>query len=193
MAAKTPDDFSRLRMTVACAMDAEAQTLLRHLQRTRAVVRHVWPLPEKIGNDADIVLIDCAPGVAQHLDWMPGEAAAALVLLLPQTGRIDLRDIQAACPDAVLHRPYLPQAIDVALAVARDHFGYSKRQRIRISRMEENIRAIRDIEKAKRVIMDRNQVNEEEAFRIMRQMAMERRATIASIAAKLVDSAALLV
>jgi AmiR/NasT family two-component response regulator len=41
--------------------------------------------------------------------------------------------------------------------------------------------------------MDRNQVNEEEAFRIMRQMAMERRATIASIAAKLVDSAALLV
>lgn len=184
----TTEQISRQRILVVCEPDAEGQTLLRHLQRTRASVMQMWPAPERIGENADVLLCEYGPGLGQRLAWMPGEPRAALIILLPQTGRIDLREIQAACPDAVLHRPYLPNAIDVALLVGLDHFNFGKRQRLRIARMDENIHAMRDIEMAKHVIMARNQVGEAEAFRMLRDMAMQRRVTVASIASKFVDS-----
>jgi AmiR/NasT family two-component response regulator len=119
---------------------------------------------------------------------MPGEAEAALVVLLPQNGRVDFNELHVACPNAVLHRPYLPNAIDAALLVAHDQFAFFKRQKSRIMRMEENARAMRDIEKAKQLIMLRDHVNEAEAFRTLRDIAMKKRVTIASIASKLVDT-----
>lgn len=182
------EQLSRLNILLVCQTDSEGQTLLRHLQRTRAAVMHMWPAPERIGENADVVLCEYGPGLRQRLAWMPGEPRAALIVLLPQTGRLDLRELQAACPDAVLHRPYLPDAIDVALMVGLDHFNFGKRQRMRIARLDENIHAMRDIEMAKHVIMERNKVGEAEAFRMLRDMAMQRRMTVASVASKFVDS-----
>lgn len=182
------DQFSRLRILVACETDMDGQTLIRHLQRTRATVRNIWPVPEKIGESADVLLCEYSGGLGKRLAWMPGEPLAALIVLLPQSGGYDLREVQAACPDAVLHRPYLPHAVDVAMMVALDHFNFGKRQRLRIARMDENIHAMRDIEMAKHLIMARNQVGEAEAFRILRDLAMQRRVTVASVASKFVDS-----
>ncbi len=189
MTSSPTEQFSRLRMVVACEMDGDGQTLVRHLQRSRASVRHIWPLPERLGENADVVFCEYAEGLGRRLAWMPGEPAAALIVLLPQSGRSDLREIQAACPDAVLHRPYLAHAIDVALMLALDHFGFGRRQRQRIARMDENIRAARDIEIAKHAIMARDRVNEAEAFRVLRDIAMQKRVTVAAIAAKFVDTA----
>lgn len=181
------DPLARKSVTLYAATGPGEETLFRHLQRTRASVRHIWPLPERIGEDADLVLCEYDPGLAARLSWMPGEPRAALVVLLPQAGRIDLRGLRAACPDAVLQRPWLPQAIDVALALALDHFSYGDRMRQRIQRMDENIHAMRTIELAKHQIMAKNGVDDAEAFRILRNMAMQRRATVAAIAARLVD------
>lgn len=189
MNAPKAEHLSRLNIMVVGEIGSETQTLVRHLQRSRAAVQHVWPAPERIGENTDILLCEYGPGLGRQLAWMPGEPTAALIITLPQSGRFDLSEIQAACPDAVLHRPYLPHAIDVAIQVALDHFSFGKRMRTRIARMDENIRALRDIEKAKHAIMLRNNVGEAEAFRMLRDMAMQRRVTVASIAAKLVDSA----
>lgn len=188
MAANPVSQFSRLRLLVVCEADDEGQTLLRHLQRTRAAVRHQWPAPDRIGENADVLFCEYGPGLGSRLAWMPGEAEAALIVLLPHNGRFDFNELQAACPNAVLHRPYLPHAVDAALLVANDQFAFFKRQKSRITRMEENVRAMRDIEKAKQLIMLRDRVSEAEAFRTLRDIAMKKRATIASIASKLVDT-----
>lgn len=188
MSKNPAEQFARLRLTLVCEMDSEGQNLLRHLQRTRAAVRHFWPPPERMGADCDVVLSEMMPGLGRRLSWMPGEPAAALIVLLPPAGHPDLQEMQAACADAALHRPYQSSAIDVALLLALDHFGLAKRQRQRIARMDENIRAMRDIEMAKHAIMAQRHVGEAEAFRILRDMAMQRQATIASVAAKFIDS-----
>ena len=185
--------FSRLKMTLICEPNSEGNELLRHLQRTRANVRHIWPVPETIGENTDIVFCDYVRGISRRLAWAPGESKAALVLLLPQSGHYDLREVHAAFPDAVLYRPYIGHMIDLAMTLALDHFGYVRRQHLRIARLDENIKALRDIEKAKHVIMAKRKVDENEAYRIMRDIAMERRTTIASVAEKLVDSSNLLI
>ena len=181
-----------LRILVGCDLEGSGQGLLRHLQKSRASVRHCWPLPEVIGSDADLVICDHAAGLGQRLAWPPGEPLAALILTLPQSGRYNLDEIQGACPDAVLARPFTLPQVDVAVMLALDHFSYGRRQRSRIDRLEENLKSIRTIEKAKLAIMAREKVDDEGAFRILRSLAMTRRMTVAAVAGRIVDSEDLL-
>ena len=133
---------------LACELDGEGMKLMRHLQRTRATVRHVWPTPSPLGGNADVVIVEYAKELSRSVIWDPGEASAALIVLLPQGSQYDLVDLRKSLPDAVLYRPYHAPAIDVALMLALDHFSYGKRQRMRIARLDENIKAMRDIEEA---------------------------------------------
>ncbi|MCB1431219.1 MAG: ANTAR domain-containing protein [Alphaproteobacteria bacterium] len=188
MTSPLSQQLARLSVVLACEPDIEGAKLLRHLQRTRADVRHVWPVPASLGENADLVLVEYSRGLSGKFAWVPGEASAALVILVPQAGQFHLEELRKGLPDAVLHRPYQPHAIDAALMLALDHFSYGKRQRLRIARLDENIKALRDIEKAKHFIMIRKSLGENEAYRVLRDMAMERRVTIAELAAKLVDS-----
>jgi AmiR/NasT family two-component response regulator len=181
--------LSRLNILLVCEPGAEEQSLLRHLQRTRATVRHVWPAPETIGENTDLMIAQYMRGIGQRLSWVPGEAKAAFIILLPQNGQYDLAEVRGALPDSVIYRPFLPHAIDVALMLALDHFSYGKRQRLRISRLDENMRALRDIEKAKHAIMSSQDIGESDAYRVLRDMAMEKRVTIAEVAGRMVDSA----
>ena len=117
---------------------------------------------------------------------------AALILTLPQSGPYNLDEIQGACQDAVLARPFTLPQVDVAVMLALDHFSYGRRQRSRIDRLEENLKSIRTIEKAKLAIMAREKVDDEGAFRILRSLAMTRRMTVAAVAGRIVDSEDLL-
>ncbi|MET2831125.1 ANTAR domain-containing protein [Mesorhizobium shangrilense] len=156
MAGGSPDQFSRITITLVGELDEQGHFLLRELQRTRARVNHRWPIPEHIGEDTDIVLCQFVPDLSRRYTWMPGEANAAGIALLPQNGLYDMRPLEAALPDAVLHRAYLPHAVLTALSIAWDHFSFCRRQRVRIARLDETIRSLRDIERAKHLIMADN-------------------------------------
>jgi AmiR/NasT family two-component response regulator len=192
MTVSLQQQLSRLDIVLCCEPDSEGRNLLRHLQRTRAAVRHVWPLPDELGENADVVMVEYFRNLGRRLAWVPGEASAALIVLLPQSGQYEIDELRQALPDAVLFRPYLPHAINVSLMLALDHFSFAKRQRMRVARLDENIKALRDIEKAKHIIMTRKSLGENDAYRVLRDMAMERRMTIAGIAAKVVDSSDML-
>jgi AmiR/NasT family two-component response regulator len=188
MATRPLEQFSRLTITLVCDLDEQGQFLMRELQRTRAHVKQRWPVPERIGGETDIVVCEYLPDLSGRFAWMPGEATAASIVLLPQAGQYDMRMLQSSLPDAIIHRPYLSHSILTALVIGWDHFSFARRQRSRIARLDENVRSLRDIERAKLIIMAEKNISEYKAFNVLRDMAMERRVTIAALAASLVDS-----
>lgn len=192
MTAEFQQRLSRLRVAVFCEPGPDAAALIRHLQRGRIAVRHGLPLPEQTGAGADLLVCDYVKGLAMRLPWPPGEPGAALAIVLPNNGAYSLSELQGMCPDAVLHRPLTPHAIDTAIMLALDHFAFIRRLRARIDRVEENVRAIRNIEKAKQVLMSVHNIDEEKAFQMLRELAMKKRVTIASLAGRLIDSGELL-
>ena len=177
---------------VAAARDAQVDLLLRELRRTVSHIVHVYPVNGRIPAEHDVVLADFSPALLDMLPWVPGEATAALIVLLPESGPSSLLKLRDCCPDAVLHRPFQPAAVQTALMLARSQFQFIRRLRSRITRLDENIRAIRDIERAKTIIMNSRQLGEDEAYAFLRNQAMERRTTIASLASHLLDSHQLL-
>lgn len=82
--------------------------------------------------------------------------------------------------------------MQVILAVARSHFLYERRLRLRIDKLDENLRTMRSVERAKSLLIRLKNVSEEEAYNYLRRQAMERRVTIGAVANAVIDSFELL-
>lgn len=183
-----PSEIADLDIVVASRRDESGELLIRDLQRTRARVRHAWPLPDRLPEDADVIFCDLEAGLSNRIPWNPGEPKAALVVILATQPPPDLDLLRNCAPDAVLHRPFTTHAVLSALVLARTHFTYEQRLRGRIEKLDETLRSIRAVERAKAILMARRQMREEEAYQFMRRQAMTRRVPISAVAAAIVDS-----
>jgi len=183
-----PSEIAGLDIVVAIRRDEGGELLIRDLQRTRAKVRHVWPLPERLPEDADVIFCDLAPGLANRIPWVPGEPKAAFVVIVPTLPPPDLEMLRNCAPDAVLHRPLTTHAVLSSLILARAHFTYNQRLRSRIEKLDETLRSIRGVERAKAILMAKRNMREDEAYQFMRRQAMTRRVSISAVAAVVVDT-----
>lgn len=185
-AAERGTGLATLDIVVAVARDESGQVLLRELQRTRARVRHLWPLVEPLPEDADVLFCEATPEAVRLVPWPLGEPRAALVMVVSPTSDLDV--LRRAAPDAVLHRPFSPQVVLTGLMVAHANFTYASRLRQRIQKLDETSRTIRSVERAKTMLMQSRRMREEEAYRFMRNQAMTRRISIGAFAAAIVES-----
>jgi AmiR/NasT family two-component response regulator len=182
--------LANLNITVCAEPGAEREQLIRELQRTRASVIRQWPMPRALSVEPDVLFCEFASDLFARLPWNPGEPRCALVILLPQSGSYDPDAVYKCSPGAVLYRPFQPHAILTALMLAQGQFQYEKRLRTRIERLDETLRLLREVEQAKRILMEREQLSEQDAYDRMRSLAMKKRTTVAQLAAQIVDSAA---
>ena len=181
-----------LSAVVVAPVDDQTSLLLRELQRFRMRVRQVWPMPESVPGDADVVYCEYCPDLARRLPWIPGDARSALVVIVPQTETIQAEALSHATPNAVLSRPFTSNAVLSSLVLARSQFGYEKRLRSKIEKLDENLRSMRTVERAKAILMATRQMPETEAYSFIRRQAMDRRVSASAVAAAIVDSFELL-
>ena len=179
------DDLS---VSVICEPGPDTELLAREVQRTRARVTRIWPMPPRLPDDHDILVCDYTESLTDALPWSPGEAGSALIVVLPACGIYNYELLTSCSPDAVLHRPFRPHMVKTSLMIARNQFLYFKRLQMRIARLDETLRAARDIERAKHIIMQSRSVSESEAYECLRRSAMDRRVTIATMATAIIDS-----
>lgn len=184
--------FADLSIGVVSERNQEGDALLRALQKLRARPRHIWPIPTTLPTGFDFVLCDQCEDLPRRVPWLPGEPEAALIVLLKTSSQFRPDLLRDSAAHGVLVLPADPLTLQCTLALARDHFRYEQRLRGRIDKLDENLRNMRSVERAKSIIMLRNNVNEEEAYQFLRKQAMTKRVSIGAIANAIVDSQELL-
>lgn len=180
--------LSRLDIMLVTKPDDDGLELARMLAYTKACVERRWPYPEQIGTNCDIVVCDFVPGIEKRYPWLPGEATAAVVLVLPPVSKFDVDQIHTALPDALLYRPFRPDTCLAVLSTAWDSFSYHRRLNSRIAQLDDSVRSLRDIERAKTILMQERKMSETKAFQALREEAMERRMQVSKLAKTIVDS-----
>jgi len=185
-------DFGDLEVAVITDRDDAGGQLIREIQRTRARVTHIWPAPPQIPVTFDVIYCDLLEDLPQRLAWPPGEPEAALVVILSTARNYDMGLLHNCAPQAVVHQPVTAQSVLASLFLGHDHFLYERRLRGRIEKLDDNLRTMRSVERAKAILMQTRSVSEEEAYHYLRRQAMERRVTIGSLANAIVDSQDLL-
>ncbi|NIA69891.1 ANTAR domain-containing protein [Pelagibius litoralis] len=181
-----------LDIAVITKRDEEGERLIRGLQSLRSRVNHVWPVPEQIPVENDVVFCDLIDDLPRRLPWIPGEPGAALVILVHGNLPVDFKLLHSCAPHAVLTLPATIQAVQCNLMIAREHFMYERRLRRRIEKLDENLRTMRSVERAKTILMHSKSLSEDEAYHHLRRLAMEKRTTIGAVATAVVDSQELL-
>ncbi len=179
-------------IAVVTSRDDQGNFLIRELQRLRARVRHVWPSAEALPSDVDVVYCDYTADLSRRLPWPASEARSALVAILPQNEAFTSEGLEAVTPDAVLARPFTANAIQASLVMAWSQFRYEQRLRSKVDRLEENLRAMRTVERAKAILMMTRALDSEQAYAVIRSQAMARRVPVSSIAAAIVSSSEIL-
>ena len=185
-------ELADLSVIIVAPVDDQTSMLMRELQRFRMRVRQVWPMPESVPGDADVVYCEYCPDLARRLPWIPGDARSALVVIVPVTESIQPEALSHATPNAVLSRPFTTNAVLSSLVLARSQFSYERRLRSKIEKLDENLRSMRTVERAKAILMATRQMPETEAYGFIRRQAMDRRVSASAVAAAIVDSFELL-
>jgi len=185
-------ELADLSAVIVAPVDDQTTLLLRELQRFRMRVRHVWPMPESVPSDADVVYCEYSADLARRLPWIPGDARSALVIIVPGTEPIQAEALSNATPNAVLSRPFTSNAVLSSIVLARSQFEYERRLRGKIERLDENLRSMRTVERAKAILMATRRMAETEAYGYIRRQAMDRRVSASAVAAAIVDSFELL-
>jgi AmiR/NasT family two-component response regulator len=181
-----------LSAIVVAPADDQIGMLLRELQRFRMLVRQVWPMPESVPADADVVYCEYVPDLARRLPWIPGDARSALVVILPTTEAIQAEALCHATPNSILPRPFTTNAVLSSLVLARSQFSYERRLRSKIEKLDDNLRSISTVERAKTILMTARNIPEAEAYGFIRRRAKDRRVSANAVAAAIVDSFELL-
>ena len=184
--------FWNLKVAAIVDRDDDGERLIRELQRLRCDVHHEWPMPSQIPAQYDVVFCVLSPDLPQRLPWIPGEPASALVVIDPGAGMLDLNLLHNCAAHGVLHYPVTSRSVQSTLVLARGHFLYERRLRGRIEKLDESLRTMRSVERAKSLLMRLKNVSEEEAYNYLRRQAMERRVTIGAVASAIIDSYELL-
>jgi AmiR/NasT family two-component response regulator len=181
-------DISSLEIAVAVPPDEEGDRLVRELSRTRSGVRRIWPLPPRLPEAVDVIFCELAHALTQWLPWVPGQPSAALVVVTHAMQAPQFKLLRDCTPHAVLHRPFTAATVLTSLAVARAQFLYEQRLRTRIDKLEETLRSFRTVERAKGILKEKRNLDEEEAYHFMRRQAMRQRVSVGAVAAAIVDS-----
>lgn len=169
-----------------------ADALCRTLQRLGARVLRDVPSPDPLPTEGDVLFVPYAADLARRIPSTPGLPRLALVVLLEPGQAADPEVLRHAGCHAILPYPAPPELVAATLAVARDIFLYEARLRSRIDKLEETLRALRTIERAKALLMHERNMTEDQAYALLRERAMAQRVAIGAVAAAVLDKHELL-
>jgi len=181
-----------MNIAVMVERDTNGEALIRELQRQRALVRHVWPLPSQLPLQYDAIFCKLTEDLPQRIPWVPGEPSSALILVDDGVDPLNLELIHNCASHGILHYPAMSRAIQSVLMLARESFQYERRLRGRIEKLDESLRTMRLVERAKGLLVKLKNISEEDAYAFLRKQAMEKRVTIGTVAATVIDSYELL-
>jgi AmiR/NasT family two-component response regulator len=181
-------DFRQLHVVVAHPRDHDGDVLMRYLHSLGCHVEHLWPPADRNEVHCDLLfgLIDAQ--TRELLVAVAGSVATTIIGVIDSTSTSTLQLLRDIGPQAVLHKPFDPPAILANVVVARSNARYQKRLLGKIGKLEETLRSVRKVERAKAILMETHRLDESAAYAYLREQAMRKRVPIGVVAGVVVDS-----
>ncbi|MBZ9602352.1 ANTAR domain-containing response regulator [Phyllobacterium chamaecytisi] len=184
---ETPN-FTGWRVTVLHRPEAATERLSRQLKLLGFHVTIQW-IPLDADELPDVILVDADQGWNDLLPWSGANAPRPVVALLGSEapGRIAWLMEHGSC--TIISKPIAASAIYPALVMAVSIHKEREAVRNRLLHLEERIRLRPLVHAAVQKIMAARQIDEEHAYSILRNCAMQRRVPMEQVAASIIGGA----
>lgn len=177
-----------LRVAVIHAPDQDRDALMSQLRRIGCQVQAVWPAPSEPPPGVDLAFLNLDHRFQPMKSWTVAEEAPAIIAILEYENPVMLKALIDMSLHGVLVKPLRPAGILSALVLARWLHGYHRRLDAKVRKLEETIKAQRDISKAARILAEVKSVSESEAFEFIRLQATRRRVSMSEVASSIIGA-----
>ena len=182
------EELRGARVLVVHPRDAEGDALLDQLKRIGCNVRGIWPPPVELPNDIDTVfhLVETAETpafVASASDDGP-----TFVAIVDYENPTVLRRLLDSNAHGVINKPIRSFGILSSLVLARSLHGYTRRLKGKVQKLEETLKARRDVDKAVKILVTLKKIGEAEAYELIRAQATQKRLSMAQIATTIIGA-----
>jgi AmiR/NasT family two-component response regulator len=188
-------DLRGLRVQVIHAPDAEGVGLIEHLRRIGCTVEAQWPIPQAFSNAVDVVLLSIDHDNREEISRLlrsQSEQPPVLIAVVGYENPSTLQLVLESGALAVIERPIRPFGLLTNLTIARSLWMERQDASRRIRKLERKLSGIQKIQKAKSILMEKQGLNEDDAYQTLRRQAMAKRVPMEEMATAIINANELL-
>jgi AmiR/NasT family two-component response regulator len=182
------EDLRGARVLVVHPRDAEGDALIDQLKRIGCNVRGLWPPPAEIPRDVDTVFHFVEAAETPDFTASATDDGPTFVAIIDYENPTVLKRLLDSNAHGVVNKPIRPFGILSSLVLARSAHGYARRLQGKVQKLEETLKARRDVDKAVKILVTLKKIGETEAYELIRQQATQKRLSMAQIAATIIGA-----
>jgi AmiR/NasT family two-component response regulator len=182
------EDLRGARVLVVHPRDAEGDALINQLKRIGCNVRGLWPPPAEIPRDVDTVFHLVEAAETPDFTASATDDGPTFVAIIDYENPTVLKRLLDSNAHGVVNKPIRPFGILSSLVLARSAHGYARRLQGKVQKLEETLKARRDVDKAVKILVTLKKIGETEAYELIRQQATQKRLSMAQIAATIIGA-----
>lgn len=186
------DDLRGARVLVVHPRDAEGEALIDQLKRIGCNVRGMWPPPADLPRDVDTVFHLVETEEAPAFMVSAGADGPTCVAIVDYENPTVLKRLLDSNAHGVVNKPIRSFGILSTMVLARSLHGYTRRLEGKVAKLEETLKARRDVDKAVKILVSLKKVSDADAYELIRQQATQKRLSMAEIARTIIDAQELL-
>jgi len=182
------EDLRGARVLVVHPRDAEGDALIDQLKRIGCNVRGIWPPPSELPRDIDTVFHYVEASETPDFTASAADDGPTFVAIIDYENPTVLKRLLDSNAHGVVNKPIRPFGILSSLVLARSVHGYTRRLESKVEKLEETLKARRDVDKAVKILVALKQIGETEAYELIRQQATQKRLSMAQIATTIIGA-----
>ncbi len=180
------DDLRQAKVLVIHPRDDDGAALVDHLKRLGCDVKAVWPAPATLPADTDAVFVQVGETSIDDLATLLETASTAVIAIVTYESPTSLKAVIDLNAHGVLTKPLRQLGVLTQFALARYRFSYEARLANKVKKLEETMKGRRTIEKAVKVLTAMNGLEEEAAYKQIRDQATAKRVAVVSVAESII-------
>ena len=188
-------DLRDLKVVVLHPNNPEGHSLMDHLRRIGCDATQSWPVPPTLPIGTDIVFLamedEARPEIEGLICNLP-KPAPTLIAIVGYENPSTLQIVLESGAQAVIERPIKPFGLLTNLAIARSLWLEQQTLLKEARKYKRRLLGDQQLARAKAILMACNGSSESEAYRELRQQAMEKRLPIEEVAKSIISSEDLL-
>ncbi len=182
-------DLRTLKVAVFHPRDNDGEQLIRQLQRIGCQVQAFWPPQAELSEPFEVVFLAVNPDtISLELPWKDADAAPTLIAVVNYENPTIVDAVLRFRAGAVVASPIRSFGVLSSLILARRLSGEIGRQKKRIAKLESKLLSVRKISEAKTILMNTRKLSEQDAYSVIREQAMSKRASIEDIATAIINA-----
>ncbi len=182
-------DLRSLRICVFHPRDQDGADLTRQLERIGCQVQAFWPPLPELPDDVDVVFMALSPDMVDaDFGWHQQDDGVPVIAVIAYENPTVIEAVLRLGAIATVASPVRSFGLLSVLVLARELHGSLRKQRKRIAQLEAKLLGVRQIAEAQDILCTQHGISKEEAYRVIREQAMQKRVTAEEIAKSIIQA-----